>query len=82
MIKIVFNEKENKSVAYDDNTKIGECDFEEIQDTWNIFHTEVDNAYQGQGIARKLVEIIVQNAKSNNKKLIASCSYAKKIISQ
>ena len=82
MIKIVFNKNENKSIAYDDNTKIGECDFEEVQDTWNIFHTEVDNAYQGQGIARNLIEIIAQNAKSNNKKLIASCSYAKKIISK
>ena len=80
MIKIIFDEKKNQSVAYDDNVKIGECDYIELEDTWNITHTEVDNHYQGKGIARKLVECIIENAKKDNKKLIAECSYAKKVI--
>lgn len=79
MIKIEFSEKEKKSIAYDCNKKVGECDFEEINDTWNITHTEVDTAYQGQGIAKKLVENVIQNAKILNKKLEATCSYAKKL---
>lgn len=78
MIKINF--EENKSVAYDDNKQVGECDFIEKGDTWNIVHTEVDDAYQGQGIARKLVECIIENAKKYNKKLIADCSYAKIVL--
>ena len=56
MIKIVFEKNENRAIAYDSKIKVGECDFEEINDIWNITHTEVDGAYQGQGIARKLVE--------------------------
>ena len=56
------------------------CFFLETQDYWNITHTEVDNHYQGQGIARKLVECIIENAKKENKKLIAECSYAKKVL--
>ena len=80
MIEIKF--ENDKSVAYDGNNKIGECDFIESNDTWNIVHTEVNNSYQGQGIARKLVESIIENAKRNNKELIADCSYAKKIIVQ
>jgi len=78
MIEIKF--ENDKSVAYDGNNKIGECVFFESNDIWNIIHTEVNNSYQGQGIARRLVESIVENAKANNKKLIADCSYAKKII--
>ena len=78
MIKINF--EENKSVAYDDNKQVGECDFIEKGDTWNIVHTEVDDAYQGQGIARKLVECVIENAKKYNKKLIADCSYAKIVL--
>lgn len=78
MIKINF--EENKSVAYDDNKQVGECDFIEKGDTWNIVHTEVDDAYQGQGIARKLVECIIENSKKYNKKLIADCSYAKIVL--
>lgn len=78
MIEIKF--EQDRTVAYDNNTKVGECDFIENQDTWNITHTEVDNNYQGQGIARKLVETVIENAKNSNKKLIATCSYAKKVI--
>ena len=78
MIKINF--EENKSVAYDDNKQIGECDFIENENTWNIVHTEVDRQYQGQGIARKLVESVIENAKKKKKKLVADCSYAKRMI--
>ena len=80
MIKLDFIKEQNKSVAYDDNIQIGECDFIETENCWNIVHTEVDNSYQGQGIARKLVEKVIENAKENNKKVIAECSYAKKIL--
>ena len=78
MIKISF--KENKSVAYDDDKQIGECDFIEEEDTWNIIHTEVNDAYQGQGIARKLVESIIESAKKYEKRVVADCSYARKVI--
>ena len=80
MIKIEFREKEKKSIAYDLDKKVGECDFEEANYTWNITHTEVDSAYEGQGIAKKLVENVIQNAQIQNKKLEATCSYAKKLI--
>ena len=80
MIKIIFEKNQNKSIAYDNNNKIGECDYIEENDCWNIIHTEVDNSYQGQGIARKLVENILENAQIYNKKIIADCSYAKKIL--
>ena len=79
MIEIVFKLDENKAIAYDSEKKVGECDFDEIDDIWNITHTEVDTAYQGQGIAKKLVENVIQNAKILNKKLEATCSYAKKL---
>ena len=80
MIDIKF--EGDKSVAYDGNSKIGECDFIESNDTWNIVHTEVNNSYQGQGIALKLVQSIIENAKENNKKLIADCSYARKVVNK
>ena len=78
MIEIRF--EKNKSIAYDDNIKIGECDIIEVEAVWNIVHTEVDELYQGKGIARRLVECIIENSKMHNKKLIANCSYAKKVI--
>ena len=53
MIEIKFEKENNKSVAYDNKTKIGECVFIEDGKYWNIVHTEVSSLYQGQGIARK-----------------------------
>ena len=78
MIEIKF--EGSCSAAYDGDKKIGECVFLEKENTWNIIHTEVDSLYQGQGIARKLVESVIAMAKNQDKKLVADCSYAKKII--
>lgn len=82
MIRLVFRYQEKRSIAYDFETKIGECDFEETEDIWNITHTEVNEKYQGQGIAKKLVENVIENAKRLNKKIDADCSYAKKVIKE
>lgn len=80
MIKIYFDIKNNKSIAYDGDAIVGVCEFIIQEETWNIVHTQVDKNYQGQGIAKRLVECIIEEAKKNNKKLIAECSYAAKII--
>lgn len=80
MIQIKFDKDNNKSIAYDNDVQIGECDFISEAQCWNIVHTEVSETYQGQGIARKLVECIIENAKQYNKQLIADCSYARKVI--
>ena len=82
MIKIIFNKSENRAIAYDNNIEIGECVFVETKDCWNIVHTEVDKLYQGQGIALKLVQNIIQNAKKFDKRIIAECSYARKVLEQ
>ena len=80
MIKIKFDKENNKSLAYDNEKLVGECEFIELDNTWNIIHTVVSQSYQGQGIARKLVEIIIDEAKRNSKNIIAECSYAIKLI--
>lgn len=80
MIDVKFLKEENRAVIYDENVEIGECNFIENENTWNIVHTGVDSKYQGQGLARKLVECVIENAKIYNKKLIADCSYARKVI--
>lgn len=82
MIEIKFDKNNNKSIALDNNTQIGVCEFIEQEEGWNITHTEVSNWYQGQGIARKLVECVIENAKKCNKNIVVecSCSYAKRVI--
>jgi len=80
MIQIQFIKNENRAVAYDNNKEIGECEFIETENVWNIIHTGVDIKYQGKGIAKDLVNCIIENAKKWNKNLISECSYAKKVL--
>lgn len=80
MIDIKFDIDNNKAIAYDNEKQVGICEFLERENEWNIVHTEVSELYKGQGIARRLVECVIENAKVNNKKIIADCSYAKKVL--
>lgn len=80
MIIIRFNKEDKTSIAYDDNSRIGICQYIEQGNYWNIVITKVNKFYQGQGIAQRLVETIIENANKYQKNVIADCSYAKKII--
>lgn len=80
MIKIEFLKSKNKVIALDNNILVGECEFIINNDIWNIVHTYVDEIYIGTGVAKHLVIFIIDEAKKNNKKVVADCSYAKKIL--
>lgn len=82
MITIKFIIDKQKSIALDNNFLIGECEYIVNDNTWNIIHTTVNSNYQGQGIAKRLVLKVLENAEKNNIKVIADCSYAKKIINK
>lgn len=78
-IEIIFEKEHNQAAAYLAHTLVGVCQFIETEKgIWNIIHTEVDPACQGQKIARKLVDTVISEAQKENKQLIADCSYAKK----
>ncbi len=47
-----------------------------------VDHTYTDDALRGQGIARKLVERVADYARENDYKLLATCPYAKKVLSE
>lgn len=42
----------------------------------NVNHTYVNRALRGQGVADKLLTALAQDLKKNNKKAVATCSYA------
>jgi uncharacterized protein len=46
----------------------------------NIYHTEVDQSLRGKGVAGDLVDAAVKFARENEKKIIATCPYARKVI--
>ena len=79
-ITVVFEENANRSAAYDGDKQIGECEFTVSGGTWTITHTGVRPEYGGQGLARRLVEKVIGEARSRVVKIVPVCSYAVKMM--
>ena len=79
-ISIVFEEELDRSAAYDRGKLIGECEFDTVDNKWVITHTGVREAYEGKGIARKLVMKVIEAARAKGVKILPVCSYAKKLM--
>ena len=58
-----------------DDKQIAELDFELKDNVLNAYHTGVRKELEGQGIAAKLFDKLVEYARKNNYKIIPSCSY-------
>lgn len=71
--------KENRYLLLGENDEIlAEIDFPMIKEgVIEITHTIVSPSLQGQGIAKKLVEKVLEIAKEKGYRVMASCSYAK-----
>ena len=79
-VEIEFSEIEERSKAFVDGKRIGECNFNVEGDTWIITHTGVRPEYNGKGIAKKLLLKVIEEARARNKKIKPVCAYAKKIM--
>jgi acetyltransferase, GNAT family len=75
MIKIIYEPENARTAAYYDDKEVGECTYREENNTWFAEHTFVNSDYSGKGIAKQLVEKLVEQARINNKKIVPICSY-------
>ena len=78
-MEIKFDEKGHRAVALVDGKQIGECTFSRATGLWIIDHTKVDEEYEGQGIGKKLVDKVVEEARKKGIKLMATCPFALKL---
>ena len=79
-IRIAFDENRNCSLAFDGDSEIGECCYEEGAGTWTIVHTGVRAGYEGKGIAKRLVYKVTEEAEKRKIKVVPVCSYAVKVL--
>lgn len=74
-------QEQGRFVLCIDSVKGGEMTWVRKDDTRIVIdHTAVDKAYGGQGYARRLVDAGVEYAREHQKKIIAECSYAKRVL--
>ena len=81
-MQIVFEPEHFRSAAYDGDQRVGVAEFDAQDERWVITHTEVDPAYRGQDIARRLIEVLIEAARSSGAKIVPVCSYAAKMMLQ
>jgi len=79
-VVVEFDEACHRSVAMFGERQVGECDYQETEGGWNIYHTEVDPEFGGKQIAKRLVYAIVEAAERSKVEVIPTCSYAAKVL--
>ena len=79
-VTVELDPENRRSIALFDGRIIGECDYQETSDVFQIVHTEVDPDFSGKGIAKRLVYKVVEEAERQKKIVQPFCSYAAKVL--
>ena len=75
-VKLELNEKNHGGFnLYKDDLKIGEMVVSISNGELTVYHTEVDEAYAGQGLAKVLLDEMVAYVRANALKVIPLCPY-------
>lgn len=73
-----MNETDGYIEVFDQDFKVGEITFIYMdKQIINVNHTYVNPKYRGKGIAKKLIEKLVEMSRNNELKILASCPYVK-----
>lgn len=65
-------------VARDHGTEAGRMTYVRSNDTlWIVDHTEVDDAFRGQGVGFQLLTAVTEHVRKAGVKVIPLCPYAK-----
>ena len=79
-IKKIEDDAKGRFAAIDDSKEAGAIFYTTAGESKIILdHTEVNDAYRGQSIGKKILMYIVESARKNNIKIIPLCPYAKSV---
>ena len=74
--KVIINENNSGEIQlYFDDNKIGKMDISVKDNLFTVYHTEVDEAYNGRGFAKLLLGKLVSYARENELQIIPLCPY-------
>ncbi|WP_281679504.1 GNAT family N-acetyltransferase [Synergistes jonesii] len=80
LIRISFEKDKQRAAAYDGSAFVGFCEVQMTGESWTIVHTEVESAYGGRGIAKKLIRCVCEQAEKEKADVVPVCTYAKKVL--
>ena len=75
--KVIFNDDEvyGEVQLFSGDKKAGKMDISVADGRLRVYHTEVDDAYEGKGFAKLLLNQLVSYARENNLRVIPLCPY-------
>lgn len=79
-IRVTFNDAESRYEIHSGDVLAGFAQFERRPGTILFTHTEVDPAFQGQGLAGKLAGEALSDAAASGDTLVPYCPYIKKYL--
>lgn len=70
------NDAGNQFEIHDDERVIGKADYLEVPEGQRVFfHTEVDDAYKGQGLAQRLAESALSETVGEGRRIVPICAF-------
>jgi len=74
------NKKQGYFFATENSKEVGRITYVMSEETKLVIeHTEVNPAYEGHGLGKKLVFGVAEYAKANNLKILPLCTFAKAV---
>jgi predicted GNAT family acetyltransferase len=77
MADVVHNPDQSRYEIHVDGKVAGFTQYREAPAAWEFFHTEVDDAYEGQGLGSQLARGTLDDVRANGHKVIATCPFIK-----
>lgn len=69
------NQNKGGFFLYDQNEQIGQMTLSITNDIITVYHTEVNEKYNGKGYAKKMLDALVTYAQEHDYKIIPLCPY-------
>lgn len=79
-MRVERDEQRGRYELRDGDAVVGVIEFSRDGEVVDLTHTEVDDAYGGRGLGRRLVEEAVEDLREQGAALRPSCGYVRKVI--
>jgi uncharacterized protein len=77
MADVVHNPDESRYEIHVDGKVAGFTQYRVTPGAWEFVHTEIDDAYEGQGLGGQLARGALDDVRAKGQKVIATCPFIK-----
>lgn len=74
---VTVNEQDGSYEISVDGAAAGRIDFRRAGAVLTLIHTEVEDAYEGQGVAGDAVRAVLDRARAENVRVVNECAYVR-----